>query len=487
MSRPVFTRSSILMEDTAVTVTTPDGTDVTVTPNSESDPSSLDLPPAATPVPAAPIGSEIEDPELAALAASLAGDPVGTPDPTTVVIDRTGGVVPDEDAAAAPEVNDDTDISVADDIADATADAVDDSADEVSGDFEAAEQRLLLADDIGTYGLTAAGFDVGRKLGLLAGGAFDSMSAESLRMTPITAGSRDCAMSQESLISTAAKSVADFGARALSHTSGVTRRLLNMATKEESIILSRMAKLNPVSAGKAAGASVANAARSAGASAGRAFAADGALRNAVRAAGKAAVRPRNAAIAVAIVGAIAGATKLVQVAFKSAPPPGTPVAEMQGWFGKVRSQVSAIKWPFGKLTVKDTSEHVASPGIRDRIGRLFCKDRPVTGAQDAVKGFASYRVTAKEWTEASLKSFKDGFTRAMGDLKAALTGGGEGFVRTIKNGFTGVAPEGAGKATMVLSRGAYAASIFAVFAIVASAVFFVVAGGCRIIRRQLEG
>ena len=485
MSRPSYTRASILMEDAPLTVTTPDGTNVTVSPT--DDPSSLDITvPSVPPADGGAPVTVIEDPEMAAMAAALSGDDdLGT----TVTIDQPGGLVPTDDANVAPEVTPDTDVGTADEIADATADAVDDSADEIAQSFENAEQRLLLAQDIGLYGLTAGGFAVGRQLGLLTGASFEGMSSESLQMSPIEAGSRECGMSQESLITSAAKAVGDFGARAVSHSSGVVKRLLNMATKEELVINKMLTGAHPTpaaalsSSAQAHMGDVVSRARSAG----RAFGVGEAIRNLGKTAGKAAIRPRNAAIAVAIVGAIAGTTKLVQTVFKGAPAPGTPVAEMQGWFSKVRQQVAAIKWPFGKLTVKDTAEHVASPSLRDRIGRLFCKDRPVTSARDAVSSFAQYRVTAKEWTASSIKAFKDGFTRAMSDLKAALTGGGEGFVRTISNGIKAGGGEGATRSAVVLSRGAYVTSVFAVFALMASVVFFVVAGGCRIIRRQLEG
>ena len=476
MNRPVFTRASLLMEDAAgVTVTSPEGAVVTVTP--PEDPSSLDAPVPPVVNPAPPVEEGLADPAIDAFAQMLAEE-----GEATVVVDNAGGELSDDDEA--PEVTVDTDQDAADAIADQTADAIDDSADEVAMQFENAEQRLMLADDIAARGLSASGLLMGRHLGLLTGASFDAMSAESLQVTPIVAGSRDCVMSQENLITSAAKSVADYGARAMSHSSGVVKRLLNMATKEEMTInrmlIGKMA--TPAAATSTAAqahmAHVVSTARAAG----RSFN----MADVVKNAGKAAIRPRNAAVALALVAAIGGTAKLVQVCFKGAPAPGTAVAEMNGWFSKVRQQIAAIKWPFGKLMARDTSAHVATPSIRDRVGRLFCKDRPVTSASDAVKSAASYRIAAKEWTAGTLKSFKDSFTRAMAALKQSLSSGGEGFVRSISNGFKGAGGEGAAKATVVLSRGAYVASVFAVFALVATTVFFVVAGGCRLIRRQLE-
>lgn len=468
MSRPIYTRAALLGEVGDVTVTTPADTSVTVVPSADpiEDPSSLDLP-----------DSTLSDDPNAMLAALLRGELDDTP---TVVVDNAGGSIPDQNDSVAV-IDDNTDVDAADEIADQTADAIDDSADEVATAFEQAEQKLCLADEIGQYGLSASGLLVGRELGLLSGAGFDAMSAESLTMSPIEAGSRECGMSQESLISSAGKSIANLGARALTHSDAVVRRLLNMATKEEMEVIKLVS-------GKTFGP-VADSVAHAGML-------DGIARNAwntknvgigdvVRNAGKAAIRPRNAAIAIAVVGAIAGVTKLVQVGFKGVPAPGTAVKDMNTWFGKVRSQISAIKWPFGKLTVKDTTEHVTTPTVRDRIGRLFCKDRVVTSAKDAYRTMAGYTVAAKEWTAQSLKAFKDGFVRAMSALKQALTGGGEGFIRTIRNGFTGAAGEGASKSALILSRGAYVAAVFSVVALISTTIFFVVAGGCRVIRHQL--
>lgn len=467
MSRKRYNLSQMLAADETVVVVPDTTTEPAIPADPASDPSSLDLDPAGvTPaqVPA-PVPDPAADPELAAILRSLDGD--------TVTITEPGGTVTD--------IDDGTDAE--DEIADETADAVNDSADDVADEFEVVDQKLRAAADIGVYGLSASGLAIGRLTGLMTGATFAGMSEEALRAEPLAAGSRSAVMSQESLISSAAEAVSKYGARALSHVDGVTRRLLNMASHEEIRMLQMLQGKIPTSP-QAMGSSTRSffqhqvkIARNAG----KAFS----LGDVVKNAGKAVKPGRNSAIAMAVVGAIAGTAALVSIAFKGAPKPGTPLAEMNGYFAKVRQSVSSIKWPFGKLEVKETLGK-ASTTVRDKIGRLFCKNKPVSSAADAVKIAKGYAVAAKEWTAQSLNAFKDGFIRAMGALKQALTGGGQGFIRSISGGFKASVAEGAGKSAQVLTHGGYIAAIFSVFALVATTLYFVVAGGCRIIRQHLS-
>lgn len=456
MSRPRYNLDKMLQEDQTV-ITAPADSTITVT-TPDSDPSSLDIDPAPEPD---------VDTELEAMIRQIEADAVATSDDAagpgaTVTITEPGG-------AAAGDDGDCDD--AADEIADATADGIDDSADEVAEDFETAEQSILLAQDIGKYGLTASGLAIGRAVGLLNGAAFTGLSEENLRSEPIVAGSRAACLSQESLVSAAADSVARFGARALGHAEGVSRRLLGMVNREDVAVLKaiRESRFTVPAVGEKV-AQILGKPRTLG--------------DVIKNTGTAAARPRNAAVALGIVAAIGGATALVKIAFNGAPAPGTPVAEMNAYFAKVRGAVSKIKWPFGKLDVKEGMKG-AKETIRDRIGRLSFRGKTVSSASDAVKGSVNFRVSPKEWTEQGLKAFKDGFVRAMSELKQALTGGGEGFVRSIKAGFKMPAAEGAAKSVQVLTHGGYIAAIFSVFALVATTLYFVVAGGCRIIRRQL--
>lgn len=417
----------------------------------------------------------------------------------------------------APEPEDNDEIAViespedADDVAvDATIDAEQDADEDDDADIAQSFDRLTMLTDamvaIDQFGMSPTGAALGQITGLFDSTALYTMGCESFGSGSET----EKQMGLESLASAVGETAERVGGKLLARAGGWGTKLIEVVTKSGESVANASVKLAEADKGAAA--------------AGTTFG-----RKAASTVADTAAKVRGGAkTAMIIAGAIAGVGAVITLAVRTMPKQATEEAT-KTWFGKIRAAVAGVKWPFGKLEVKPEAD---ASGIRGMLGKLFCGGKPAKSAEAGAAGFIG---KAAAWTKESATAVKDAIARAIKAVIEAIKGAAKSFTEALKAGASkvsgaassasdsagtvfgkirGVAADavnavgtgargadvggmvaagsrGAGERGMhvagILSHGTYFAGVAAVLALLGGLVYFVVVGGCRLVKKSFGG
>ena len=403
--------------------------------------------------------------------------------PTTEPAAVTGAEIPapeDNDEIAVIESPDDAD-DVAEDAA-IDADIDEDQCDDetISQLFDRLDTIQLSVAAVDQFGMNPAALAISQSTGLLAGTSLYTMGCENFG----TDAELEKQMGLESLASAGEAVVEKLGGKLLARAGGWGTKLIGIVTKSGEAVAKAEAKV----AGEAAGA-----AAKAGTTFGRKAASETG-EAAAKGAGRGGVQT-----ALMIAAAIATVGANVTMATRQLPKEASEGA-VKGWFGKIRQAIAGIKWPFGKLELRPEPE---ATGLKGALGKLFCGGKPAKSAESTAAGFIG---KSAAWTKEAVASVKGAVARAISSVIEAIKGAGKAFLDVIKGGVNvvdhgakgagigariGAVREGssiAGSKTIgLLSKGTYFAGVAAVMAVLAGLVYFVVVGGCRLIKKSFGG